>query len=66
MVRHYISGHFSYAFFKRTSLIKSLTNVSRILTTISDEVSNQHLENDARSFDLHCDLGVKKLSTFVV
>ena len=42
-------------------LINNLTNVSRILTTISDVVSNQQLENDARSFDMHCDLGVEKV-----
>ena len=35
--------------------------MSRILTTISDEVSNQQLEKDARSFDMHCDLGVEKV-----
>lgn len=38
-----------------------MTNVSRILTTISDVASNQQLENDARSFDMHCDLGVEKV-----
>lgn len=38
-----------------------MTNLSRILTTISDVASNQQLENDARSFDMHCDLGVEKV-----